>query len=644
MPQEFEATGDDWWWRTLLAVSGTSAVYLSAMADAAQSATPDTQLFRDVFNASPIGIAVENLEGQPLFVNPAFCSFLGFSEEELHNKHCVDFSPREDAEKDWALFQQLRAGSIDHYQLEKRYFRRDGSLVWGSLSISLLKSTPAPLVLAMVEDITDKKKAEEARFRHAAVIESSDDAIASGTLDGIIVSWNTGAQKIYGYTEAEAVGKPISMLVPPELPDEENKILEILKSGDRIEHFETVRVTKTGKRINVSLTISPIKDSTGRAVGLSGIARNITERKLAEEARLEVNRTLEAQAALLQSREGLLKIFVKHVPVAVAMLDRDMRYLQVSDRWCADYSLDSSQILGRSHYELFPDLPERWKQTHRRGLAGETLRAEEDRWDRESGTTWLRWEIRPWQNHDGVQGGILIFSEDITQSKHAQEALLGMNRKLLEAQEKERSRIGRELHDDIGQRLALLAIQLQQLREDTLTLRDVRSRVGEFEKQISEIATDIQSLSHELHSAKLQYLGIAGAMRGFCQEFADQQKMGIDFKVDDLPRPLSPDISLCLFRVLQEALHNSAKHSGGRHFEVRLWGTSEEIHLTVKDSGAGFDREAAKESRGLGLISMEERLKLVKGTLSIDSQPKRGTTIRARVPLGSPDDCMRAAG
>src|SRR5579864_869904 len=164
------------------------------MAEASQTLTPNTRLFRDVFDASPIGIAVENWEGQPLFVNPAFCSFLGFTEEELRNKHCVDFSPREDAEKDWALFQQLRAGTIDHYQLEKRYFRRDGSLVWGSLSISLLKSSASPLVLAMVEDITDKKKAEEARYRHAAVIESSDDAIASGTLDGIIVSWNTGAQ------------------------------------------------------------------------------------------------------------------------------------------------------------------------------------------------------------------------------------------------------------------------------------------------------------------------------------------------------------------------------------------------------------------------------------------------------------------
>ena len=138
-------------------------------------------------------------------------------------------------------------GAIDHYQLEKRYFRRDGSLVWGRLSVSLLNSSPSPLVIAMVEDITDKITAEEARFRHAAVIESSDDAIASGTLDGIIVSWSTGAQKILPDTQAEAVGKPISMLVPPELPDEENKILEMLRAGGRIQHFETVRVTKTGK-------------------------------------------------------------------------------------------------------------------------------------------------------------------------------------------------------------------------------------------------------------------------------------------------------------------------------------------------------------------------------------------------------------
>src|SRR6201988_4049241 len=437
------------------------------MGEAARTRAPNIQLFRDVFNASPIGIAVETLEGQPLFVNPAFCSMLGFSEEELRNKHCVDFSPPEDAEKDWAIFQQLKAGSIDHYQLEKRYVRKDGSLVWGRLSISLLNSRPSPLVIAMVEDITDKKRAEEALLRNAAIVESSEDAIASGTLDGIIVSWNTGAQHLYGYSEAEAVGKPISMILPPELRDEEKKIFETVRAGGHISQFETVRVAKTGKRINVSLTISPIKDSSGRMVGVSGIARDITERKRADEALAEMNRTLVAQAASLQAREELLRVFVKNVPAAVAMLDRDMRYLQVSDRWCSDNSVEASELLGRSR-ELSPEMPDRWKEVNRRALQGETLRADEDRWESGGRTRWERWEVRPWKAAGGTVGGILIFAEDITRSKEAEETLSDLTRKLIDAQEQERARIGRELHDDIGQRLALLAVDLQQLHDNSL--------------------------------------------------------------------------------------------------------------------------------------------------------------------------------
>jgi len=492
--------------QTLLELTTTTAVYLSAMGDAAQLSTPNNRLFYDAFNASPIGIALENLDGQPLFVNSFLCSMLGFSEQEMRAKHCVEFSPPEDAKRDWALFEQLRTGLIDRYQIEKRFIRRDGSLVWGRLTISLLNQTPR-LVMATVEDITKQRTAEEARGRDAAIVESSDDAIISKNLDGIIQSWNVGAQRIFGYTESEAVGQPIAILIPPDLWHEEEKFLEKLRAGIPIAPYETIRVTKAGKNVDVFLSIFVIKDLNGEIVGFTKIARDITARKQAEVA------------------------------------------------------------------------------------------------------------------------------------------LANVARSLIKAQEQERMRIGRELHDDIGQRLAMLTIQIEELQQIPFDSPDqVRSRIEALKTHASGIAADVQSLSHELHSAKLQYLGIAAAMKSFCQEFAQQQKVEIDFRASDLPNSLSPDISLGLFRVLQEALHNSLKHSGVRQFEVRLWGTSDETNLTVKDSGVGFDREVAMTSRGLGLTSMGERLKLLNGTLSIESQPHRGTTIHARVPLDSKCDSRCAGG
>jgi signal transduction histidine kinase len=228
----------------------------------------------------------------------------------------------------------------------------------------------------------------------------------------------------------------------------------------------------------------------------------------------------------------------------------------------------------------------------------------------------------------------MILTALVEDRKRAGEKLASLSRGLLEAQEKERTRIARELHDDIGQRFALVAVELQRLQEKFPDATgEVHMRINELRKEISGIATDIQSLSHELHSSKLEYLGLVAAMKIFCKEFAEHQNMQIDFQSHDLPTKVPHAVSLCLFRVLQESLHNSAKHSGVRHFEARLWGASGEIHLTVRDSGVGFDQKAARGGPGLGLISMRERLKLVNGTFSIKSQLASGTTIHARIPL-----------
>jgi PAS domain S-box-containing protein len=258
---------------------------------------------------------------------------------------------------------------------------------------------------------------------------------------------------------------------------------------------------------------------------------------------------------------------------------------------------------------------------------------------------WVEATGKFYYSPDGEAVRMLGMDVDITERKLAEEALAAMRRSLIEAQEQERTRIARDLHDDTNQRLALLAVAIDQLKRDLPNATvEILGLVDKLRKETSEISKDIQALSHELHSPRLEYLGLAAAMRGFCKEFSEHQRVEIDFRSHDLPSPVPAEISLCLFRVLQEALHNSMKHSGAQRFEVRLWGASGEIHFTVSDSGAGFDLETALKSRGLGLTSMQERLQLVKGKFSIDSKPQRGTTIHARVPLSSGGDSVRATG
>ncbi len=461
------------------------------------------ELFHYLFEQASLGIAVEDLEGTLLLANPALCSMLGYRENELCGMSCSEFAHPEDEQDDWALFQQLRAGIIDHYSIEKRYARKDGSPLWGRLNVSLLKNAEggSPLVFAFLENVNERRQTEDAlraseqRFRLAAQ-----------------------AGKMFSY-EWDAATDVIA------------------RSG---EYFEMLCSDKLGHV------------TTGQQI---------------------------SEKVHPDDRERVL--------LADAALSTEKPHLRVSHRMIGpDGAVIWVEKIGRAHFDQ----------------QGKMLR-------------------------------IVGMVTDITERKLAESALADVSRRLIEAQEQERNRIARELHDDIGQRLAMLAVDLELLQQNPPDFAEIRLRIGELQKQVSELATDTQSLSHELHSTKLEYLGPVAAMKGLCRELGEQAKVQIDFKNQDLPDSLPPEISLCLFRVLQEALHNSVKHSGASHVQVGLWGKSDAIHLAVSDLGVGFDSEAPREGRGLGLVSMEERLKLLNGTISIESQPKRGTTVHARVPL-----------
>jgi PAS domain S-box-containing protein len=258
---------------------------------------------------------------------------------------------------------------------------------------------------------------------------------------------------------------------------------------------------------------------------------------------------------------------------------------------------------------------------------------------------WLGSRGKFYYARNGDAERMLGVSLDITDRKLAEEALSCMNRRVIEAEERERDRIARDLHENIGQRLALLAIAIEQLKTDfphhAVELLD---RMDAVWRNTLEILTDVKASAHELYSPRLVYLGIAAVMRTFCEEFGERKRVKIDFKSHGFPIPLPPDVSICLFRVLQEALHNGVMHSGVQKFSVQLWGESDEIHLRVSDSGIGFDLRAARRGRGLGLIRIEQRVKLVGGSSSIDSQPEKGTTVKVSVSLRSGRDSVRAAG
>jgi len=248
-----------------------------------------------------------------------------------------------------------------------------------------------------------------------------------------------------------------------------------------------------------------------------------------------------------------------------------------------------------------------------------------------------RWVLArgvPRLNADDSFAGYIGSCVDITDRKQAEEALSTVSRRLIDAQEQERTRIARELHDGINQRIAVLGIDLDILQQSLPdSAVELRSRLDDARQRASEIGSEVQEISHRLHSSKLEYLGLVAACRSFCNEVAKRHKVTLDFSAEGIPSSVSRDVSLCLFRVLQEALNNTIKHSGAEHSEVELRGTAGEIQLTVRDDGVGFDDTTAMISRGLGLISMRERVSFVNGTLLIASKPKIGTEIRVRAPL-----------
>lgn len=707
------------------------------------------EFFHKIYQQVGTGIAITNWQGVFQECNPAYCAMVGYSEKELRTIDFASLIHPEDREGNLVQVRRLQVGEIPSFDIENRYIHKTGGLVWVHKFVSVLhgEAEEPTHLIALVTNITERKLADEARLRHSAIVESSDDAIIGVDMNGAVTDWNKGAERLFGYSAQEAIGGNISFLSPADLAAPRAAILQRVLNGEVLRHYETRSLRKDGTLVEISLTVSPIVDAEGRIVGASGIVRDITERKRAE--------------AAIRESEVRYRRIVETTSEGVWLLDSKLHNSYVNQQMAKMLGYEPEEMVGRSVFDFyFPEDVERKKQLLRRRqqgvreqleerlrrrdgselwvrmaaapvfkgngefdgalamvcditerkIAEEALRESEARFrlvanaapvliwmsgtdklctyfnkpwldftgrsiDSELGDGWaegvhpddlqrcldtytqsfdrreqFRMEYRlrrgdgeyrwvydegvPRFSTDGTFAGYIGACTDITQHKRAEEALSSVSGRLIGAHEQERTWIARELHDDISQRLALVAMDLDRLKQQPLaTTEELRLAIGETYKQVSDLVSDIHAMSHRLHSSKLDSVGLAAAAAGFCRELSERQKALIDFSSHGIPKKVPETISLCLFRVLQEALQNALKHSGTKQFRVSLVGSTNEIQMTICDEGRGFDVEGLAKGTGLGLTSMKERLKLVGGELSLETQLQRGTTIHARVPL-----------
>ena len=222
--------------------------------------------------------------------------------------------------------------------------------------------------------------------------------------------------------------------------------------------------------------------------------------------------------------------------------------------------------------------------------------------------------------------------EEIAERRRAEDALEYLAGRLINAQEQERSRIGRELHDHISQLLGVLTIKIDQLRAETPVPSPVAEALDDLRQRSSEVSDDVHRLSHRLHSSTLNYLGLAPALQKLVTEFSQRHDIAIGLTQTNLPPTLPSEVALCLFRIAEEGLTNIAKHSNARSGQVRVTGEPDGMHLLVEDAGRGFDSAALQKKAGLGFVSIQERLRVFRGTIRIDSAPSRGTRLDVWIP------------
>ncbi|MBZ5593280.1 MAG: PAS domain S-box protein [Acidobacteriia bacterium] len=600
--------------------------------------------WRAIFENSAVGIVVTNPQGAFTATNRAYQQMVGYSDDELRGVSYPDITYEEDRATNHVLATTLWEGKLQQFTLEKRYRRKDGRLIWvrSTVSLALGSETVPPFGMAIIEDITERKQAEEAMRRSQMMFEklfdSSPDAIVASDRQGRIARVSEQVEKIFGYTRSELLGQPVEVLVP--------EVFRRAHSADREDYYAQPRVRpmgaglelhgrrKDGTEFPVDILLSLIETEEGPLV--LSVVRDITERKQAEE-RL---RRSEAHLAEAQRLSHIGSWAVTITPPRKLLFWSEENY-----RICgfdpANGTPSLRAVVGRIH----PEDHAKGDEAVRAAIRERRDFVFDFRIVLPDGTTKFCHSIgHPVVNQTGDVVEFTGTVMDVTESKRSEEALQrsfdqlrALTAQLQSVREEERTMVAREIHDELGQALTAIKLDVTALvRELPADQGPAVQRGQSILKLLDETIQSVQRISTDLRPGILDDLGLAAAVEWAAEEFEARTGTKCRVRMPDEDINIDSDRATALFRIFQETLTNVARHAKATEVNVRLEKENDDLVLEVHDNGLGIREEQLSAGRSLGILGMRERALLLGGGFIIQGDPGGGTTVRVRIPRLEP--------